>query len=1036
MIENLIKSAVENARITLLVFLITLLTGATLFNSMPREAEPDIDIPVIVVNATQMGVSTSDSENLIVKPLESKLLEVDGIKELSAFARANGADINIEFEIGINKKNAIADVRDAVSRAKADLPEGMEEPMVKEITMADQAPVLRVMLSGDLSEKLLIKQAQLLAQNIENIQSVLEVEIVGERDDQIDVLLDPMRMDVYNISLPEVMQIFRANDQLVTAGKIENGSGSYSLKIPGKIDDLYKLYTAPVKKVDNHVVELRDIATILPSLEARKSIARLNGKPAIALLIKKKAGENIVDTINKTKEIIVDYKNVAPEGITIEMIDDKSVRVFEQLYDLQNSVIFSLVLVMIVVVGFLGLRAATLVAIAIPGSFLMAFIVLSIMGTTLNMVVLFSLLLCLGLLVDGAIVVNEEADKLMSSGKSKKEAFIVSSQKMSLPIIASTITTLAAFAPLAFFPGTVGGFISYIATTALAVLSSSLVMALIVVPTLGSLIGKPRYINEKQRKHFDAIDKGDIEGIRGLEKLYSNTLTKILYFPKTTAIAIVIITFTLLKGYSSSDPVVEFFPAVESEGLTLEIKQKGDLSLEVDKDAIVREVENALIPFKNEIKHVYTEVKGNDTIGKIRLILVDWEERRKSKLISKEIRTVLSDVPGVVIEIGQDKNGPARGKDVQLSLSSMDKKALRGAAESLETLFNQRQTLNDVETSIAENGVEWLLEVNKKKITEYGVDIGLIGQTVRLLNDGVKISSYRSDFSTNEVEIRVKMPKSERNLETLNSLKIMTNQGKVPLAHFVRVIPQKKVISEMRVNGKSTLNVMANVTEGVALSEIMPDIQRDIETVYATYPNVMFEFKGQQEQQKESSEFLQKAFLLALGVMFVALVAQFKSFRQSLLILSSVFFAVVGALTYYDMMNIPFSVVMSGIGIMSLSGILINNNIILIEQFNILKSKGYDLRRSVILTGVMRLRPVLITTITSVLGLIPMSFLISVDMIQGAYTVGAPSAQWWYQLSSAIIGGLIFGALVTLIITPISLYVIYSTKSLRFFRRS
>ena len=707
------------------------------------------------------------------------------------------------------------------------------------------------------------------------------------------------------------------------------------------------------------------------------------------------------------------------------------------LSNLQNSVISAVLLVFIVIIGILGFRAASLVGVSIPGSFLLGILVITSFGTTINMMVLFALIMAVGLLVDGAIVVTELADRRMAEGIERHDAYSGAARRMSWPIIASTFTTLAAFVPLVFWPGIMGEFMKFLPITLVAVLSASLLMALLFVPTLGSLFGTTGAMNADARRNLTAAETGDLDTVSGITGTYIQFLKKSLRHPWFNVGAVSLILVGIYITFFAFGRGVELFPDIEPEFANLDIHARGDLSTD-EKDVLVRQVEAYVLDLE-EVESVYTKTGGvgrgaaEDLIGSVTLNFVEWDERRKADVILREIRESVSGLAGIRIQTRKAEDGPQQGKPIAIELSSRFPEILetatgrvREALESIDGVFN-------VEDTRPLPGIEWQIDVDRAQAAKFGADITLVGNMIQLVTNGIKIGEYRPDDAEDEIDIRVRYPYDSRSLDQIDTLRIPTNEGLIPISNFVKRVPANKVSSIRRTNLRRTMQVDADVEEGyldadvvAEMSEMLPFLDID--------PAVSVTFRGGNEDQQEASAFLGKAMLIAIAVMAIILVTQFNSLFQALLILTAVVFSTGGVLLGHLIMDRPFGIVMSGVGVITLAGIVVNNNIVFIDTYNVLRGRGADAFEAILRTCAVRLRPVLLTTVTTILGLMPMVFALNIDLIERDVSVGAPSTQYWTQLSSAVAGGLAFATILTLLLTP-SLLMIQANVSERFVKR-
>ena len=1020
--NRVIDAAVNRARPVLLVLALVLVAGSVAYVTIPKESDPDIAIPIIYVLIPHDGISPEDAERLLVRPMEQELRNVEGLKELRATAREGHATLVLEFEAGFDSDQALRDVREKVDDARNELPGDTEEPSVHEVNVA-LFPVIVVTLYGDVSERVLVGLARDLRDKLEGLSGVLEADIAGDREDVLEVLVDPGRLESLNQTPGALLRSVARNNQLVAAGALDTGQGRFSVKVPGLFERTEDVLEVPIKTSGNRVLTFGDIGIARRTFKDPTGFARVDGQPAIVLEVSKRIGTNIIDTIADVRALVEEERRDWPEGVQVRFSQDKSEDIRNMLRDLQNNVVAAIVLVMIVVVAALGLRTAGLVGISIPGSFLTGILVLSFAGLTINIVVLFSLIMAVGMLVDGTIVVVELADRRMAEGHPRRQAYAMAAKRMAWPIIAATATTLAAFMPLLFWPGIVGEFMKYLPITLIATLAASLFMALVFVPTLGGVIGRRAPDSDYQVESLSAAESGDLERITGASRLY----LRVVRVAVTHPLPVVLLAGVLLAGvyaaYGQFGRGVEFFPDVEPENAVLHVHARGDLSVD-ERDLLVREVEQRILDMP-EFASIYarsgtrfrSEEVSEDTIGIVQLEFVEWRHRRPAAEILDEVRARTADLAGIVLEVRKEEMGPPVGKAIQIELSSPESALLPVAVEQVRAGLAGIDGLVDVTDTRAIPGIEWQMRVDREEASRFGVDVNIVGSTIRLVTNGIKAGEYRPDDTDDEVEIRVRFPFSERSLGQLDRLRVTTSEGAIPIANFVTraAIPRTGTIN--RTDGQRILKIESEVREGVSVNEKVTEIRNWLAGA-GLDPRISVTFKGEDEEQREAEAFLTKAFGAALFVMAIILVTQFNSFYQAFLILSAVLLSTIGVLLGLLVTNQPFGIVMSGIGVIALAGIVVNNNIVLIDTYNILRRSGMDPVEAALRTGVLRLRPVLLTSVTTVLGLMPMVLGVNIDIVGRSISVGGPSTQWWTQLATAVAGGLAFATVLTLVLTP------------------
>ncbi|MGM1053146.1 MAG: efflux RND transporter permease subunit [Pseudomonadota bacterium] len=1004
----LIDAALDRSRTTLLLLTALLLAGLAAWQAIPKEANPDVTIPIIYVSLSLEGVSPEDGERLLVRPMEQELRSIEGVRKMTSQASEGRAAVTLEFDAGFDPDQALTDVREKVDIARAELPQEADEPRVMEVNVG-LFPVLTIGLSGPLEETQRLAVARRLKEEIEGIGEVLEVDIGGDREELLEIVVDPLVLDTYGVDFGTLFNLVNRNNRLVAAGSLDTGAGRLALKVPGVIERLEDVMAMPVKVDGDRVVTFGDVAWIRPTFKDPEGFARIDGQPALVLEISKRAGANVIATIAQVEHLLDEAGGVIPAALEITTIMDQSEMVEEMLDELLNNVLTAVVMVLVVVLAAMGLRSALMVGLTIPGAFLTGILLIWTLGYTLNVVVLFSLILVAGMLVDGAIVVSELADRHLRQGQPPREAWVNAATRMSWPVIASTATTLAVFVPLLFWPGVVGEFMKYLPATVILCLLASLAMALVFLPTLGGVFGVSASRRENEQ---DRVSAGG--------RLYRALLARLLARPGLTLLFALLLLALITTAYARFNHGVEFFPAVEPDSAQVLVRTRGDFSAE-EKDAVVRRVE-ARLSGMSEVEALYArsfampnQQLGSDVIGVLQFQLIDWQRRRPVAAIFSEMRERTAGLPGVILEFREQEMGPGEGKPIVLEVSGHDDAATDRAVEGLRGLMDELGGFRDIEDNRSLPGVEWRVMVDREAAARFGADITAVGSAVQLITTGLQVASYRPAGVSDEVDIRVRLPAGYRSLDQLGRLTLNTARGQVPISHFAELVPAPKVGTLHRIDGRRAVTLAADVAEGYRSDERL----RALLEAGGTPPEgVMVEVAGEQQDQQEASRFLGSAFLVAIALMTLILVTQFNSFYQAGLVLTAIVFSTAGVLMGLLVNAQPFGIVMVGMGIIALAGIVVNNNIVLIDTYNQLRGEGLSPGAAALEAGGLRLRPVLLTAVTTVLGLAPMVLGVNVNLFAPSLGLGAPSTQWWTQLSSAIAGGLAFATALTLLLTP------------------
>ncbi len=1019
----IITAALGRGRTVILSLVLILIAGTVSYLSIPKEAAPDVNIPIIYVSMTHQGITPEDAERLLVIPMEKELRSVEGVKEMRSTAYEGGANVLLEFEAGFDADLAMQDVRQQTDKAKSDLPEDTDEPTVNEVNVS-LFPISVVTLSGDVPERTLLLLARQLQDKIEGLPTVLEAKIGGDRDEQVDIIIDPALVSSYGLSTSDFTSFLARNNKLVAAGALDTGHGRFSIKVPGLIENLQQILDLPLKVSGDAVVRVRDVSVVRSGFKDADSRARVNGHPGLTISVSKRIGTNIIDTVQAVRDLVEADKAHWPPGVEAHITQDQSKVIKTRLADLQNSVLTAILLVMVVVVAALGVRSGLLVGVAIPGSFLMGILVIDALGLTINMVVLFGLILAVGMLVDGAIVVTEYADRKMTEGVHRRIAYGLAAQRMAWPVIASTATTLAAFLPLAFWTGVVGEFMKYLPITLLATLSASLLMALIFIPTLGAFFGKPAHSDNESLAALAAGESGDLTHMTGVTGFYARILQWTLHRPGKVALSAVGLLVASQVLYGAFGAGVEFFPEVDPEHANVYVHARGNLSLD-EQDTLVREAE-AQILGRPELASVYTIV-GNDAgtqdsapdvIGQIGIEFTDWDTRRSSIDVLSDIRQALLPMAGVEIEVAKEEAGPPVGKPVQVQIAAVAENDLKQGAVVVRQMMAKIGGFTDLEDTSVMPGIDWELTVDRAQAAKFGVDVQGVGDMVRMVTRGLKITDYLPEGADDEIDIVTRFPEGYRSIDQLDNLYANGANGPVALSGFVTRAASPRTAEIRRSDGHRVVLVKADVEPGLLVDDQVQKLKQALSAPDVLPAGVTLKYKGQDEEQAKSQAFLVKAFAVALFMIAIILVTQFNSFYSTFLILSAVVMSTIGVFLGLLMFQQPFGIIMSGIGVISLAGIVVNNNIVLIDTFDRLRKETADIDEAIMRTGAQRLRPVLLTTVTTILGLLPMMFTLNVDFVNRDVNVGAPSMQWWAQLSTALVCGLAFSTVLTLVFTP------------------
>ncbi len=1112
---RIVDWAVNHWRMVIACVALAITSGVTAYVTLPKDGAPDIEIPSFFISVPFPGISPEDAERLIVLPLEARLAQVDGLKEMYSTAAEGYAGIALNFEFGLDKAEMLADIRDLVSRAQAEFPEGAEEPTVNEFSFSD-FPIIVVVLSGDVQERVLLDIGEDIKDRLESLPSILEVGFTGRRAQMVEVIIKPLQLDAYDISADELISVFTRNNRLIPAGEVETEQGAFAVRIPSAFDNLTNIESLPIKVVGDRVVKLGDIAEVRMTFEDRSGFARHNAEPTVAMQVVKRLGENVIDTAALVRQTVQEERNSWPmalqNAVRIDFAQDQSTNVKDMVTQLESSVLTAVALVMIVVLATLGSRSSLLVGFAIPSSFVICFMLLAIMGVSISNIVMFGLILAVGMLVDSAIVIVELADRRIKEGSPPFDAFAHASKRMFWPIVSSTATTLCAFLPMLFWPGFAGQFMATLPVTIIFVLSASLVVALIFLPVVGGVAGQisnslSRISEGLARTHilvrlllllcvlamllfaaavmlnpsrifsgtsstastyaalpgvilfavnafFLSIVTGSIRIPKRRRKLMGSGKRSLFGYimqfvvgnpimPIVCVVAAFIAVVGVFRYYGDNNYGVEFFVDTEPEQLQVFVRARGNLSL-AEKDSLVKIVENAIVGTEG-ISSVFAftgagglqEAEGGskpvDTIGVIQIEFDRWEDRQKAGGISADSRNIqaliedrLKNIPGIQADVQESSNGgPSQGKPIHLRFTGANWDELLDAVSHTRSYMDKLPALTFVEDTSPLPGIDWKIDIDMQEAGRYQTDVTTIGAMIQMVTRGIRVGSIRVPTYDGEIDVRARFPEEDRHLSTLDSLRVRTPNGLVPLSNFVLRVPVPKVGEISRFDQTRYIDIKADLQFGLTNSEGKPITPNERIAVISDWlendadlPNsVSWQWTGDQAEQAESEKFLIQAFLGALGLMFAVLLAQFNSFYNAVLVLLAVVISSVGVLLGLIIMQQPFSIIMSGVGVVALAGIVVNNNIVLIDTYQEY-SKTMPKIEAIIRTAELRIRPVMLTSITTITGLMPMVFGFAINVVDGGYTVDTPAALWWKQLASAVVFGLGTATLLTLVITP------------------
>ena len=1021
---GIVDFALSKARTTLAIGLVIIIAGAFARSTIQVAADPNIQLPLVSVSVFLDGASPSDASRLIARPLETRLRSVPGIQELSSSSRLSFARIVAEFEVGYDIDTALRDIKQAVEEVKFQLPREAEDPQIREYSFAN-FPVMNLSLVGSASMRQKVFIARELQDRLEAISEVLAADLEGAPEEVLEGIIDKSKMETYGITLSQLAMAIRNNNLIIPGGAQDTGSGKFNIEVPSIFETAEDVYNIPVKVTQDAVVTLSDIAEIRRTFKDFSSYAKVNGQDAVTLEIRLRVDANAIEAKKHIIEAKEEFEKTLPQNLSIVRTNDETVWAEVMISELEGNIITAIFLVMILVIASMGVRVGMLVGLSIPFCFLLTFIILRIVGVEFNFLVMMGLLLGLGMLIDGAIVVTEYADRKISEGLTRLEAYRLSSKRMFFPIISSTATTIAAFTPLIFWPGFTGQFMRYLPITVFIVLSASLVYALIITPVVGSIFGQRR----STLVSGESEQTGEVLFDR-ISEFYSKALKKFVKNPGETIIAVLMLLwFFGYAMYGNFSKGTLYFADVDPVAAEISIRGRGNFSSSEAKE--IMEIVEEKIQAVDGIENLYLTTgsqwfsAGGDTVSRGFIEVVDSKYRDISgKEVIEKVQKAASNIPGIIVEITPEEGGPSFSSPIELGIFGDNEQSVAKTTEIIEQyMLNDVVGLANIRSTLPYSLIEWKVQVDKQKAAQLGVSIVDVGALVQMLTNGFKVGEYRPDDSKDEIEIRARFGVQHRSLSGIENLKVNSINGLIPVSTFIKLVPRENRQSVVRRNGKffheiglATESSDYLVTDKVnEMSEWLAKQEFDagIET----------KFRGMQEETEQVTEFLAIAAITALALMLILLVTQFNSFYQSTLVLSAVFMSVVGVLIGLLITGKPFSTTMTGIAIVALSGIVVNNNIVLIDTFNRLTGEFPNLAKEdvIIKTCKQRLRPILLTTATTIFGLLPLAIGLSIDVLGREIIVGSRVVGWWQNLASSIVFGLAFSTVLTLIFTPAAL---------------
>ena len=1028
MVDFIVK-VLRMPRVVLTIMVVMLGAGIAAYVSLPKESFPAIDVPYLYVSISQTGVSPRDAENLLAKPAEEELATLPGLQNISSTSTTGHASVFLEFDINTDKDQALADTRARMDALRSKLPDEANDPVVAEIDLVGM-PIISVAVYGSAPEKELVRRAEDLQDALEGIAEVREAVLSGARDEILEVRIDLLRLEAYGLTASQLFDALAKNNMVVAGGTLNTGQGSFNIEVPGLITTAQDVFELPLKTDGNTVVTFGDVATITRTLADATDYTTVNGSPALILGVSKKLGTNIIDVSDKVRAATEELAKDWPAGVHYSFFLDQAETTTSLFRSLEAAVLTAVALVLITCVATLGVRPAIMIGMSIPLSFMMAFLVAQSLGMTINMMVMFGLVIAVGVLVDDPVVVVEYAERKLQEGVSKKEAFILAVRKMFVPVVGATATTLGAFVPLLFWPGIIGKFMSYLPMIVIIVMIASLISALIFMPVIGSVIAST-HVDEKEKEAADIVmyaDKFDSKKVRGLTGIYVRTLEHLLHWPLPTLAVGFAIIIGIFVTYATNPTGTEAFPASEPEFATVAVVGRGNYSPEEIRDMMsdigdeimqVQGIQDVIMQFGSTGAF---STMPPDTIGNFQLQLVNYNNRVKAAEIFANIRERVKGFAGLDIQVLGAENGPPAGKDINLRVESTNYDDLVPVVTAIHDHLASWPEVVDLEDGRPSPGIDWQVTIDRNEAGKYGIGVRELAPYVQLVTSGVNLGTYRDAETGKELDIKVRLPEDERTFDALDSMRIATAQGMIPVSNFIERTAVPKVANISRRNQVYQMPVAAglvNLPEGVYAADKVAELQTWIDS--QDFPEtVSVAFGGAEEQMGDANAFIAQAMVAALVLISFVLLLEYNRFYQVFVTLMTVVMSMAGVLLGMLATGMSFSAIMTGLGIVALAGIVVKNGIVLIDTYNDYnRHQGVEPVKAMLLTAAQRVRPVLLTAFLTALGVIPMWANIEFDFIRREIVVGGIAGSWFTHLSAALVSGLFFSTALTLVMVPV-----------------
>ena len=1021
------KFAVKNPVTVLVLAVILLLAGSMSYKAMPLESFPEIKIPLIFIHVVYAGANPDDIEKTVTDKIEDKLEGLDGVKKVSSQSMESVSSIQVEFNANVDVETALRRVKDKVDEAKPDLPTDAEEPVVQELNFSN-IPIFVMSLSGDYESERLDKVVEQLKDRVKTIPGVLDAQITGKQEKEVAIDADPARLRQYGVSLNDLMKTVQGQHRNIPGGTLEAGGSRFSIQLTGELTNPDEFADLIVRGSGASLVRVRDVANVhFGYARDRSTVFRLHGKNSEAIAVTKRAGSNIVDLVDEAKRTVEELKPTWPAGTHVNYTFDQSIAIRRMAKELQNHILTGLVLVVLILSFFLGVRNSFFISTAIPFSMMMGFLVLDYMGVTLNMVVLFSLVIGLGMLVDDGIVVVENIYRHLQMGKTKVQAAIDGTKEVMLPVATATLTTIFAFLPLLLMPGMMGQFFKFLPITVSVTLAGSLFVAFVFNPVFASLF---------MSSNSKGMEEGGGERFEKVKNWYKDVLEKAIRHPFLITLFCIAFVVGGIMVYGKFGTGVVFFPKIDP--LVVAVEVEGPLGININQtDSALKIVEAKLFTMPDSVGDVESfsgvvgfgkTAMGGDRSPEsnkayVDVAFQDYNERKVSSWKSMAwMETNMKDIlPGWKVSVKQQQEGPPQGFPVSFEIVGEDFKDIAKIAEELKDKLHTVPNLVNIDWDYEPVRPELRVDIDREQAMSMGVTTADVAMAVRGSIHGIEAAKYREGKDEYNVMIRLD-PKTRESFSGLDQITVPHEGTQVPLTSMVRITQGASLAKINHLEGDHTIQVWAEMAPGLKDESVAKAAAAAIAAKIHTPPGYRIQTGSSNREQDETTNFLKKAFFIAVSLVFLTMVAQFNSVLQPFLVLIGIILSLGGVFWGLLIVHTTFAIMMTGIGIIALAGVVAKNGIVLIDFINHLRRHGMPLREAVVTGGATRLRPVLLTAVTAMIGLLPMATGKGIDFIHFGIETKSESSLWWAPMAWGIFWGLLFNTLLVLVVVPTFYY--------------